>query len=262
MPSLADQKLITSDYTGHLIAELQDNPADDGLSAAALKAKFDYLVVSVIGPRINAIIDALAAATDGNSGADNIGSTAITGVTGATVQAQLESIKALIDSIVAATVESLADGSITDAKLSAAGTDILARFAAFETSHSHTMADITDLAAALLLKAAATHAHAQADVTGLVDALAAKSATTHLHTGVYQAAGSYAALAHDQAMSTITGLVAALAGKSATDHTHNQLYLAGGVAEASFGVPNIVYNIYSTPPSGAPVGTIHIQYQA
>lgn len=66
-----------------------------------------------------------------------------------------------------------------------------------------TLADQTDLQAALDGKSATGHTHAQSDVTGLTAALAGKSDTGHTH-----------------AQSDVTGLTAALAGKSDTGHTH------------------------------------------
>jgi hypothetical protein len=112
---------------GHLIADLDDEPSETPLTAAQLKAAFDYLVTKVIGPRINDILDLLVAVTDSASGADNIGATAISGVTGATVQAILEDLKDQIDGV---TLGSIGDGSLTDAKLSTDAAAILARFAA------------------------------------------------------------------------------------------------------------------------------------
>ncbi|MET3699346.1 hypothetical protein SAMN05877753_10215 [Bacillus oleivorans] len=69
----------------------------------------------------------LASTTDGNSGADNVKATAIAGLTGATVQTLLESLKALDDSnkeyllsqIQGVTLGQIPDGTITPVKLSA-----------------------------------------------------------------------------------------------------------------------------------------------
>ncbi len=61
-----------------------------------------------------ALTNALSSITDSSSGADNIGATAIS-TSPATVQGILEWLKAQIDTIVAGGV---ADGSVTDAKLS------------------------------------------------------------------------------------------------------------------------------------------------
>lgn len=55
--------------------------------------------------------------TAGDSGAHNVGSDAISGVTGATVYAQLVNLKAQIDQVVS---QGVADGSITELKLAAA----------------------------------------------------------------------------------------------------------------------------------------------
>lgn len=65
------------------------------------------------------------------------------------------------------------------------------------TSHTHTIANVTGLQTALDGKAALSHTHAIADVTGLQTALDGKAATSHT-----------------QAISTITGLQTALDGKA------------------------------------------------
>ena len=62
--------------------------------------------------QINAIITALKAISDGDSGADNVGATAITGGVGTTVQSILEELNAKIVSLLP-----FPDGSITNNKL-------------------------------------------------------------------------------------------------------------------------------------------------
>lgn len=62
---------------------------------------------------LNNLATALEVATDGNSGADNIGATSIAGLTGATVQAILESMKLQLDN---ATVGQIPDFSLSMAK--------------------------------------------------------------------------------------------------------------------------------------------------
>src|SRR6187455_2462591 len=81
-----------------IIAALADLPnATSGLTAAQLKAKFD-LAATLLKTYLNSThLTELASVTDGSSGADNIGATAISGLTGATVQTLLESIKTLLD---------------------------------------------------------------------------------------------------------------------------------------------------------------------
>jgi len=75
----------------------------------------------------------LGATTDGSSGADKIGATAISGLSGATVQALLEALKTAIDNAV---LGSIADGSLTDAKLS----DAAGQIKATTTTHATTAA--------------------------------------------------------------------------------------------------------------------------
>lgn len=130
---------------GHLIADLADRPSTEvpPMTAEDLKKAFDYLMTHVMGPRFNDLIDALRATTDSASGADGIGVTAIEGLSGATVQELLESIKAAMDAIVAGavpdeaiTTAKLAPEAVTDDRMSNAAGDILARFAAHASDYS------------------------------------------------------------------------------------------------------------------------------
>ena len=73
------------------------NQADElNLPADEAKAKFDSRA-NELKTAFNKVVDLLNATTDGASGADNVGATAIDGVTGTTVQAQMESMKGLVD---------------------------------------------------------------------------------------------------------------------------------------------------------------------
>lgn len=112
--------------------------------------------------------------------------------------------------------------------------------------HSHEIADITDLQAALDGKAAVSHTHVMADITDLATALAAKAplaspALTGNPTATTQAAGDNstriattafvttavangisgkADASHAHAIADITGLQTALDGKAASSHSH------------------------------------------
>ena len=78
----------------NIIQTLADRPnALDGLSAAQLKQKFDEAGNTIKTFINDELIPALAQTTDENSGADNIGATAITDLDGTTVQALLESVR-------------------------------------------------------------------------------------------------------------------------------------------------------------------------
>lgn len=82
-------------------------------------------------------------------------------------------------------------------------------------SHTHIIADVTGLQAALDGKqaagsyAAASHTHTIANITGLQAALDGK-----------QAAGSYAAASHTHVIADITNLQSSLDGKANSAHTH------------------------------------------
>ncbi|KIL35869.1 hypothetical protein SD71_10790 [Cohnella kolymensis] len=94
-----------------LIATLADRPV---MTSAQLKGYFDSQP-DQIKVAFNALIDSLMSSTSGDSGAHSIGSATISGVSGATVWAQLTDLKA---QIAAVSVGTLPDGSITPAKLS------------------------------------------------------------------------------------------------------------------------------------------------
>jgi hypothetical protein len=124
---ISDLKVEAADYIGHDVDSLSHRPSADGVDAETLQKRFDAAAKEVVGPALNALIDALAATTADDSGAANVGVEAITGVTGANVQAILEDLKEQID---ASNLGEIGDGSLTDEKLSAADTEILSRFAA------------------------------------------------------------------------------------------------------------------------------------
>ena len=73
-----------------------DQADELNLPADEAKAKFDSRA-SELKTAINKVVDLLNATTDGASGADNVGAAAISGVTGTTVQAQMKSMKGLVD---------------------------------------------------------------------------------------------------------------------------------------------------------------------
>lgn len=86
-----------------------------------------------------------------------------------------------------------------------------------DTTHTHAITDVTDLASTLLGKADLVHTHLIADVTGLqasLDVINTKADTTHTHI-----------------TSDISGLQAALDAKSDLGHTHPGL-LSGDQGDA------------------------------
>lgn len=130
--SLSDLKFETSDFSDKGIASLSGNTFVG--QAATLKAKFDEIGKTMLAlGSFNDLIDALESVTDGSSGADNIGATAVSGLTGGTVQAILESLKAAID---AAILGQITDGTITDAKLSDTAGQIKSRVSCKNLLHN------------------------------------------------------------------------------------------------------------------------------
>lgn len=115
MATIAQDKFTESNFTGQTISELPDRPNQAGMSAADLKARFDNIgkVLIALGKH-NSLIDHLLATTDGSSGGDSIGMTAIPGVSGTTAQAVAESLKALIDATV---IGQIPDDSLAEIKM-------------------------------------------------------------------------------------------------------------------------------------------------
>ena len=90
---ITDLKFNEAMFTGRKIADLSDTPSSDGMSAADLKAYFDYIPKTMIAlGALNSLIDALVS----SGGAGNIGAS-VSGVTGTQVQPILESMKVMLD---------------------------------------------------------------------------------------------------------------------------------------------------------------------
>lgn len=79
------------------VSDLADKP-NATMTAAELKAQFDA-APDEVRIYLNKLIDALSKTTDGDSGADNVKATTISGLSGSTVQAILESLKDYTDNI-------------------------------------------------------------------------------------------------------------------------------------------------------------------
>lgn len=82
------------------VANIPDNPNMAGWTAARLKAAFDAIANEEVKTAINGIIDDIIATTDGASGADNVGATSITDLSGTTVQGILESLRNILKSVI------------------------------------------------------------------------------------------------------------------------------------------------------------------
>lgn len=99
--TIADNKFSESDFSAVGASSLPDRPKEAGMTATQVKTTLDYIGKTMIAlGNFNDLIDALLATTTGDSGAANIGSEAISGVTGATVRAQLINLKTQLDNAI------------------------------------------------------------------------------------------------------------------------------------------------------------------
>ena len=92
-------------------------------------------------------------------------------------------------------------------------------------SHTHIIAEITNLQTVLDGKSDVGHTHVIADTTGLQAALDGKAPLVHLHaisdvTGLQTALNNKSDVGHTHVMADISGLTAALSLKSDVGHTH------------------------------------------
>lgn len=91
--TIQDLKITSEDYVSKDIAGLPDRPSEAGMSAQALKERFDASTKHIVQPKFNQLIEMLTS----QEGADNIGITPIEGVAGYTVQQILTAVKILLD---------------------------------------------------------------------------------------------------------------------------------------------------------------------
>ena len=99
------------------IAALADRPKqNNGLSAAQVKAKFDKAGVDLKTYLNDVLTEELERTTDGDSGADNIGATAVGDGTATTVQGILEEIDADVTALDGAVVHKTGNETIADVK--------------------------------------------------------------------------------------------------------------------------------------------------
>ena len=88
--SIENLKFSESEFSGKDISSLPDRPSDAGITAEELKKRFDQIGKFMIAlGRFNELIDALISTAKGTSGAENIKSAPIDGLTGSTIYEML-----------------------------------------------------------------------------------------------------------------------------------------------------------------------------
>lgn len=129
----------TCSVTTSYISGLADLPNDTGgLSASQLKAKYDQAGTDLKNYLNNTLIPQMESTTDGSSGADRIGATQITGLSGDSVQELLESIAALGVGTMPGS------GTVTDQMLSNAANQIKDRLSAHLADYTKHLRPVTD----------------------------------------------------------------------------------------------------------------------
>ena len=94
--AIIDDKIVSFVST---ISDLPDQPnAIDGMTAIEVKAMFDQNP-EALRSSLGGLIDNLLSTTSGDSGADNIGITTISGISGSTVQSVMSGIKSYADTL-------------------------------------------------------------------------------------------------------------------------------------------------------------------
>lgn len=91
--ALSDHKIKEVDFSAKDVVSLSDRPNADGMSANALKERFDAGAKKVLMPKVNELIDELM----GQNGASGIGLKPIDGLSGYDVQNVLIAMKLLLD---------------------------------------------------------------------------------------------------------------------------------------------------------------------
>lgn len=138
--SLRDK--LKSVVDGSSGADFVGSTAIAGVTGATVQSQLESIKLLIDAIYTKAQLDAgqldnryfteteLQSTTDSSAGADKIGATAVSGLTGATVQALLESLKTTIDNVVLGVIP---DASSTDVKLSNDAGQIKDRLTAHET---------------------------------------------------------------------------------------------------------------------------------
>lgn len=273
---ISDIKVEEDDYAGYGVESLSNRPSADGMTAATLKFRFDSIARHLIVPRLNALIDALMASTADDSGAASIGSEAISGVDGTTVREQLISIYGQLGDVA---LGGIPNGSITDVKLSAGGSDILARFAAhiasFDshvrllgttggTGAAYTIADASFDLAKDYIVALWAHADCGSSATLNIGGTGARyirpAAAANVAAAQMKASGLYLLLWRPSLSSSF--LLINPEPVAVTITTLGELSITNDVAANEAQVVNTYFSTSGTPPSGVPDGTLFIQYTA
>lgn len=226
-------------------------PANETDARAQIQGVIDQVV-----DIIKQLISELESAT-GTSGAENIGSKAIDGVTGTTVHAQLADLKSKIDALVAVSVP---DGSIDNDKLA---TDVkIGSLSALTTTDKSSIQAAINEVAASLASLSATVAGLDTPTIGTSNITDGAVTTPKIGDGAVTTAKYADKSITSDKLSNIQ-IIPLDSGDSITfNPSINELSLnISGCASVPL-VP-VIYGTFATPPPGTfPKGTIYIQHGA
>ena len=184
-------------------------------SSTQIKAAFDSRAIDV-NTKVTAILTALASTTDSDSGADAIAATAISGLTGATVQSLLESAKTLIDTK-SDTTNVYTKAEINSTTPSTSGTEILGARAITGVTGATAYAQIGDL---------------KTQIDGVVLGSIPDDSLTNAKLGTDIKVGSLAALTTTDKTSITNAINELVTTTSATTSALNDLEL-----RVTYGIP-------------------------
>lgn len=185
------------------------------LSSSQIKAAFDSRAIDV-NTKVTAILTALASTTDSDSGADAVKATAISGLTGTSVQALLESAKTLIDTK-SDTTNVYTKAEINSTTPSSSGTEILGARAITGVTGATAYAQIGDL---------------KTQIDGVVLGTIPDNSLTNVKLGTDIKIGSLAALTTTDKTSVVNAINELVTTVSANTSALNDLEI-----RVTYGIP-------------------------
>ena len=179
-------------------------------TAAQIKTYYDSRGVE-LRTFINALVGILNSVTDGSSGADNVSATAISGLSGGTVQALLEALKTALDNTV---LGQIPDNTLTTAKYQ--NGSVTAAKCAADVATQAELDAVADALQGNINTEASSRSSADTTLQGNIDNLAGAGRTTETVKGNADALGTHL---DEEATDGVHGLDATIAKFKASNST-------------------------------------------